>query len=151
MATKSMDAIGLLEADHRAVEDLFKQFEAAGERAGAKKQRLFETIRHELEVHTSIEEEIFYPASRAVDEEMVAEAVEEHHVVDMLIAEIAQLEPSDEAFDAKMTVLMENIEHHVEEEEKELFPKVKKELGADKMRELGDQMASRKQELKQAA
>jgi hemerythrin superfamily protein len=151
MAQRAEDAISLLEADHKKVKALFRDFEAAGERASVHKQQLFATIQQELVIHTTVEEEIFYPGVKAEAEDMIAEALEEHHVVDTLLTEIGQLNPSDEAFTAKMTVMIENVEHHAEEEEKELFPKVKKALGMEKMRELGQQMARRKQELQRAA
>ena len=141
-----MDAVKLLKDDHEKVKGLFRQFEKA--RSEDKKKQLADEIMMELEVHSKIEEEIFYPAVREKvgEDELVAEAVEEHHVVDVLMQEIKQLEPSDERFEAKMTVLIENVEHHIEEEEEEMLPDAKKKLGKD-VEALGDQMEQRKQQL----
>ena len=141
-----MDAIKLLKDDHEKVKGLFRTFEKA--RSEDRKKQLADEIMMELEVHSQIEEEIFYPAVREKvgEDELVAEAVEEHHVVDVLMKEIKQLEPSDERFEAKMTVLIENVEHHIEEEEKEMLPDAKKKLGKD-VEALGDQMEQRKQQL----
>ncbi|HEX6866202.1 MAG TPA: hemerythrin domain-containing protein [Caulobacteraceae bacterium] len=141
------DAIKLLEADHRQVEKWFKEFEATN---GQKtKDKLAEQICTALKVHTQIEEEIFYPASREAfsteQEEMVDEAVVEHAAAKTLIAEIEAMEVSEELFDAKVKVLQEMIEHHVEEEEKEYFPAVRKtEMDLEA---IGAQMAQRKEEL----
>ena len=141
-----MDAVKLLKDDHEKVKGLFRQFEKA--RSESKKKQLADEIMMELEVHSKIEEEIFYPAVREKvgEDELVAEAVEEHHVVDVLMQEIKQLDPSDERFEAKMTVLIENVEHHIEEEEKEMLPDAKKKLGKD-VEALGDRMEQRKQQL----
>jgi hemerythrin superfamily protein len=142
-----MDAITLLEKDHEKVRGLFRKFEGLTERGQKTKQRLADQIRFELIVHTAIEEEIFYPGVESHAEEMIAEAIEEHNVVDRLLLEIRELSPEDEQFAAKMTVMMENVEHHAEEEEKELFPTVKRAMGMDAMRVLGERMARRKSEL----
>lgn len=145
--TSPNDAVKLLEADHRQVEKWFKEYEATnGEKTKAK---LVEQICTALKVHTQIEEEIFYPVSREFlsteDEEMVDEAVVEHAAAKNLIAEIEGMEVGDELFDAKVKVLMEMIEHHVEEEEKEYFPETRKtEMD---MEAVGAQMAARKEEL----
>ena len=141
------DAIKLLEADHKQVAKWFEEFEATN---GAKtKAKLAEQICLALKVHTQIEEEIFYPASREAfsseQEEMVDEAVVEHASAKNLIAEIEAMEVGDELFDAKVHVLMEMIEHHVEEEEKEYFPEARK-TDMD-MEALGIQMAERKEQL----
>ena len=143
-----MDAVKLLKDDHEKVKGLFRQFEKA--RGEAKKKQLADEIMMELEVHSKIEEEIFYPAVRekggSEGQEIVAESIEEHHVVDVLMQEIRGLDPSDERFEAKMTVLIENVEHHIEEEEKEMLPDAQKKLGKD-VEALGDQMEQRKQQL----
>ncbi|HEX5776716.1 MAG TPA: hemerythrin domain-containing protein [Caulobacteraceae bacterium] len=141
------DAIKLLEADHRQVEKWFKEFEATN---GQKtKDKLAEQICTALKVHTQIEEELFYPASREAlsseQEEMVDEAVVEHAAAKTLIAEIEAMDVGEELFDAKVKVLQEMIEHHVEEEEKEYFPAVRKtEMDLEA---IGAQMAQRKEEL----
>ena len=146
----SKDAIDLLMEDHRTVEGLFARFESADD--SAEKQTLANRICLELKVHTMLEEEIFYPAVRekAGQDEIVAESIEEHHVVDVLMQEIKALEPSDERFEAKMTVLIENVEHHIEEEESEMLPSAQKKLGKE-VEALGDQMEQRKQQLLAAA
>ena len=145
-----MDAIKLLKDDHTKVKDLFREYEAAGERAHKTKQRIAEQVFLELEVHTKIEEEIFYPAVRdktgKEGKELVAEGFEEHHVVDLLIEELKGLDSEDEAYDAKFKVLTENVEHHIEEEEGEMLPEAREALGDD-MAELGERMLRRKEEL----
>jgi hemerythrin superfamily protein len=145
-----MDAITLLEADHKAVKGLFEEFRSAGEGAHRTKEGIANRAFVELIVHTKLEEEIFYPAVREQGREladMIAEATEEHHVVDLLIAELEKLSSDDERYDAKFTVLMENVEHHVKEEEGELFPKAGKALRSE-LAQLGEQMAERKVQLK---
>ena len=105
---------------------------------------------HELEVHAEVEEEIFYPAAKAKadkeGQELVAEAVEEHHVVKMLIGELKAMPEVNEQYEAKFTVLIENVEHHIEEEEKEMLPDAKKTLGKE-IEALGDEMQARKEQL----
>jgi hemerythrin superfamily protein len=143
--TKTQDAIALLKEDHRAVEKLFKDFEQA--KGDGRKERLARQICLELSVHTQIEEEIFYPACDGkVEEDMLKEAYVEHDAAKLLIAEIeAGNGQTDDFFDAKVQVLSEQIEHHVEEEEKELFPEVRK---ADiDLKALGEQLATRRKEL----
>jgi len=143
-----MDAVKLLKDDHKKVKDLFRQFESA--RTADRKMKIAQEAMNELDVHAEIEEEIFYPAAKAKADnegkELVAEAVEEHHVVKMLIAELKAMPEVNEQFEAKFTVLIENVEHHIEEEEKEMLPDAKKTLGKD-IDMLGDQMAARKKEL----
>jgi hemerythrin superfamily protein len=146
--TKQQDAIALLKADHRTVADLFAQFETA--RGDGRKQDLARKICLELSVHATIEEEIFYPACEGkVDEDLLKEAYVEHDGAKVLIADIeAGSEQSDEFFDAKVKVLQEQIEHHVEEEEKRmegLFSQARK-AGLD-LEALGQQLAQRKAEL----
>jgi len=149
-----MEATALLEKDHAAVKALFKKFEDAGDRAQQTKQRLFNDIKAELDVHAAIEEEIFYPAMQRVRakevQDQVLEAIEEHKVVKTLLKEIAQLTPDDDEFDAKMKVLHENVEHHADEEEEEMFPLAKEHLSDERRTELGEQMESRKETLKAA-
>jgi hemerythrin superfamily protein len=145
MADKN--AIALLKEDHRAVEKLFKEFEAA--KGDGRKEKLARRICLELSIHTKIEEEIFYPACEGkVDEDLLKEAFVEHDAAKLLIAEIeAGNGQSDDFFDAKVQVLSEQIDHHVQEEEKELFPEVRK---ADiDLEGLGEQLAARKSELLQ--
>ncbi len=146
--TEKLDAIALLKKDHRTVEELFEHFEKAS--GDGRKQKLAEQICLELSVHAQIEEEIFYPACEGkVEEELLKEAYVEHDGAKVLIAEIISGEPSDEYYDAKVKVLQEQIEHHVEEEEKRLeglFSQARA-AGLD-MDALGEQLAARKQELK---
>lgn len=139
----STDAIVLLKDDHKTVEKLFKQFENAGERAYTEKRKLADQIIRELTIHAHVEEEIFYPAAReAVPEttDHILESVEEHHVVVWLLAELVGLDPHDETFDAKVTVLTESVRHHVEEEEDEWFPQVRSAMGRKRLQELGQRM-----------
>ena len=147
----AQDAVELIKSDHRKVEQLFREFGEAGDRAYKTKQELVGQIVEELEVHATIEEEIYYPAveakARKDGKELIAEAVEEHHVVKILLGELGSMSSEDEAFDAKVTVLMENVRHHVEEEESELLPQSEKILGTDELTRLGEQMAARKQQL----
>ncbi|MFH9725093.1 hemerythrin domain-containing protein [Streptomyces sp. NPDC017254] len=138
-----MDGIVLLKEDHKTVEKLFKRFEKAGENAHTEKRRIADRVIAELTTHTWIEERIFYPAAReaAPDrKDHVLESVEEHHVVLWMLSELKDLDPADERFDAKMSVLMENVRHHVEEEEKEWFPDVRKAMGRKRLTELGEKM-----------
>lgn len=140
------DAVSDLIADHRKVQDLFKQYEEAKDNP-AKKQKIFQQIDMELKVHTTIEEEVFYPASREFvdDEETVNEAVVEHASAKDLMAQLEGMDPTDPYYDAKVTVLKEMIEHHVEEEETEYFPECRK--SAMDLKAIGEQMQARKAEL----
>ena len=147
MKSANNDAIELLKADHEKVKDLFEKFEALSDRSKVNKKKIADQICLELTVHTQVEEEIFYPAIREPlkDDDMMDEALVEHASAKDLIAQISEMDPGDELYDAKVKVLSEQIEHHVEEEEGEMFPKVRKakvDLAA-----LGEQMAARKEEL----
>jgi hemerythrin superfamily protein len=135
-----MHALTLLKEDHKTVEALFKQFEEAS--TPAKKKAITKKIVKELAVHAAIEEQVFYPAVRAAmeDEEVqgeVLEALEEHHVVKWVLSEIEDLDPEHERFDAKVKVLIENVRHHVKEEEKELFAHVREAMGRKELEQLG--------------
>ena len=145
--TKQQDAIALLKADHRTVEELFEKFEKAT--GDGRKQSIAEEICLDLSVHAQIEEEIFYPACEGkVDEDLLKESYVEHDGAKVLIAEIVAGGANDEFYDAKVKVLSEEIEHHVEEEEKRLeglFAQARK-AGLD-MDVLGEQLAARKAEL----
>ena len=137
-----MKATDLLKKQHRQVEKLFKQCEKAED--ARQRRQLMEQIASALKLHTKLEEEVFYPAVREIGsskaEEMVDEAFEEHHVVDLVLAELPSIDPEDERFQAKMTVLSELVEHHVDEEEEEMFPMAEKKLGAERIKELGQRM-----------
>ena len=144
------DPIAMLREDHTKVKGLFDEFEAA--RTSRSKQRIAREALMELDVHAGIEEEIFYPAFNAESdaeetEEIVLEAEEEHHVVHVLITELKEMMGSDDPrFDAKFTVLAENVRHHIKEEETQMLPKARK-LGKARLAELGAQMMDRRQEL----
>ena len=144
---ETQDAVALLKADHRAVEELFEKFEKAS--GDNRKETIAQEICLELSVHAQIEEEIFYPACEGkVEEDLLKESYVEHDGAKVLIAEILAGGPDDEFYDAKVKVLSEEIEHHVQEEEKRmegLFAQAKK-AGLD-MDALGEQLAARKQEL----
>jgi hemerythrin-like domain-containing protein len=138
------DAIVLLKNEHKDVKKLFRQFEKAGENATATKGKIVRQIIEMLIVHTYLENEIMYPQVRALLPEVeddVLESYEEHHVADLLCMELWSMDPGHERFDAKTTVLIENVEHHIEEEEDEWFPKVREGLGRRKLQEIGQQMA----------
>jgi len=144
-ASKAQDAIALLKADHMKVQDLFDQFEKA--RSESRMQTLATEICTELKIHTTIEEEIFYPAAREAidDNDLLDEAAVEHQSAKELIAQIEDGSPGDEMWSARVTVLGEYIRHHVKEEQNELFPEVRK-AGLD-LKELGQQLLERKQQL----
>ena len=138
-----MDAFELLKADHRKVEQLFSQLESA---SGKQKLQVFEQIKTELELHTHIEEKVFYPALEEPEEthDLTLEAYEEHDVVKKLLKELGRARTANEEWEAKAKVLQENVEHHVEEEENELFPKAETALGEEEIEALGAQMEAEK-------
>jgi hemerythrin superfamily protein len=144
-SSRQPDGVQLLKTDHREVEKLFSQFEKA--RGEERKMQIARTICMELRIHTQIEEEIFYPTSRDFlkDDEIVNEAIVEHQSAKDLIDEIEAMDAVDEIFEAKVTVLQELIEHHVQEEEKEYFPQCQK--SDMDLKAIGEQLAMRKQEL----
>ena len=138
----SNDAIVLLKQDHKEIRRAFRDFEKAGDDK-ARKGEIVNRILELLTVHTYIENEAMYPATRELVpdlEDDVLESYEEHHVADVLCLELASMSPGDERFDAKTTVLIENVEHHIEEEEDEWFPKVREALGRKKLQEIGERM-----------
>ena len=139
----STDAIVLLKNDHKEIRKLFTQFEKAGENAHAAKGKLVDRMIELLTQHTYIENEVMYPRVRALLPEVeddVLESYEEHHVADVLVTELAVMDPSDERFTAKATVLIENVRHHIEEEESEWFPQVRESLSRTVLREIGAAM-----------
>lgn len=127
MKAQTNDAIGMLEADHAKVKSLFDQFEGLSDRSKVSKKKITEQICHELIVHTEIEEQVFYPAVRGVvkDDDQMDEAMVEHAAAKELIAQLMDMDPGDDLYDAKVKVLAEQIEHHVGEEENDMFPKVR--------------------------
>ena len=140
----STDAIVLLKKDHQEMRKLFRGFEKAGEDAIATKARLATQIIEALTVHTYIENEVMYPRVRKLLPEVeddVLESYEEHHVADLLVLELAAMEPDAERFVPKMTVLMENVKHHMEEEEQQWFPKVREGLSRTQLQEIGAELA----------
>jgi len=139
----STDAIVILKDEHQQMRRLFKQFQQAGERATAEKGRLVQEIIGALTAHTYIENECMYPEVRRLVpdlEDDILESYEEHHVADLLTAELEQMDPAHEHFEAKTTVLMENVTHHMEEEESEWFPKVRAALGRRQLQDIGERM-----------
>ncbi|MCU1389162.1 MAG: hypothetical protein JWL72_2500 [Ilumatobacteraceae bacterium] len=146
-STRRMDAITLLRNDHKTVEALFKRFEKAGDAAYVEKREIVDRIIEELSVHAAIEEQIFYPAARSLvpaTEDLTLESLEEHHIVKWVLSELEGLDPKAERFDAKVTVLIENVRHHVEEEQTDFFPKVRDALSRNALGDLGDAMAEAK-------
>ena len=139
-----MDAIAVLKADHRHVAELFDRFEGLGDRAHATRKRTLERIIEELSIHAGIEENVFYPAVRARfaerDESIVLEALEEHHVVKLLLRELESMDAQSERYAAKVTVLREIVDHHVEEEESELFKRVRDAFSRPELRDLGAEL-----------
>ena len=142
-----MDAITLLKADHKTVSGLFKRFDKLGDSAHKTKRELVDKIIEELSIHAAIEEQIFYPAARECvpdTEDHILESLEEHHIVKWVLSELEGMDPGDERFDAKVTVLKENVEHHVEEEEQDWFPMVREAMGRKALQELGAAMEKAK-------
>ncbi len=142
-----MDALTLLKDDHRRVEALFSKFEGTGNRAFKTREKLAASMIEELSVHAVIEEQVFYPAIRKAAPNLsnhVLEAIEEHHIVKWTLSELDNLEPSAENYAAKVAVLTELVRHHVEEEEKDVFPAVRKAMKTDQLNELGEQLAAAK-------
>src|SRR5690348_14618834 len=135
----STDAIVLLKNDHKEIRKTFDAFEKAGDNAAATKQRLVDKMIEQLTVHTYLENEVMYPRVRELLpalEDDVLESYEEHHVADVLVMELSTMKPSDERFDAKTTVLIENVEHHMKEEEDEWFPQVREGLGRKQLQQI---------------
>ncbi|GEJ58111.1 hemerythrin domain-containing protein [Anaeromyxobacter diazotrophicus] len=147
-----MDALKLLTQQHAEAADLFERFEKAGKNARKTKEQLCQKLGDALTIHNTIEEKIFYPATKdARTEELLREAVEEHLAVKRLLADILQTDLGDAQFDAKMKVAQEQFQHHRQEEEKELFPVVRKMMERDELEQLGEEMEQLGNELKQQA
>jgi len=144
----STDAIVLLKNDHKDIRKLFRDFQKAGDQAFVEKGKLVKRMIELLTVHTYIENEVMYPRVRELLPELeddVLESYEEHHVADVLVVELSAMKPQDERFTAKTTVLIENVDHHIEEEEKDWFPKVREGLGRKVLQDLGaDMLAAKK-------
>jgi hypothetical protein len=142
-----MNALTLLQRDHDKVKKLLAELETTTERGVKTRQELFATIKGELTVHETIEEEIFYPAllEKAKTHEITLEGYEEHHVVDLLMGELEDLDVADESWGPKAKVMQENIEHHIEEEEGEMFQKTRQIFDERELDELGQRMQARKE------
>lgn len=140
------DAIELLETDHRRFEELLKQGEETTERAGSTRRDILETLTTELNLHELVEEKILYPALKSHPEarDIVLEGYQEHHVADVLTGELHNLPPGDERWGAKFKVLKESLEHHIQEEEGEMFRKTRGIFSQEELRALGAQMAKMK-------
>ncbi len=147
-----MNAFELLKKDHKKVSGIFEKLDATTERGVKTREELFTQLKQELDVHTRIEEEILYPVLKEAKEteDLTLEAYEEHHVVKQLLAELDELPKDDETWGAKLTVLKENVEHHVEEEEGELFDGAREVLSREQIEELGTRMEEAKLQQKKA-
>jgi iron-sulfur cluster repair protein YtfE (RIC family) len=145
-----MNAFELLKQDHKKVSGIFENLEPTTERGVKTREELFAQLKQELDIHARIEEEIFYPAIKEAKEtrDITLEAYEEHNVVKQLLAEMDELPKSDETWGAKLKVLKENVEHHVEEEETEMFPSAREVLSKEQIEELGTRMEASKQQQK---
>ena len=149
-SARASDAVALLTKDHETVRGLLKRLDAT--KTPAQRKALYEQVRDEVQVHAQIEEEIFYPAFRSAaedqdDAKLFFEAKEEHHIVDVVMDEIAGGDPAGAPYAAKCKVLKDLIEHHAEEEEDEMFPHARKLMGKDALVDLGRRLAERKKEL----
>jgi hemerythrin-like domain-containing protein len=134
-----MKATSLLEQQHRKVKALFKKLESGRSEAGP----VLEELANDLIAHMAIEHELFYPAVQALDRELISEAFEEHSLAEIALKRLLATDPEDESFKARVTATKELIEHHVKEEEEELFPKVEKKLGSERLEQLGKEMKAR--------
>ena len=144
-----MNAFQLLKEDHKKVSGIFQQLEPTTERALKTREELFTKLKQELDIHAQIEESIFYPAIKDAHEtrEITLEGFEEHHVVKMLLKELEAMPVDTEEWTAKLKVLQENVEHHVEEEEEEMFQKARQVLSEEEINELGARMEAEKKRL----
>jgi hemerythrin-like domain-containing protein len=144
-----MDAMSLLKEDHRKVKKMLAELESTTERGVKTREELFARVKRELVVHEAIEEEIFYPALKEhpKTKDIALEAYEEHHVVDTVMAEIAGVAYDDETWGAKFKVMKENLEHHIEEEEGEMFKQARQVFDQDELAQLGESMKARKEDL----
>src|SRR5256886_17423039 len=145
----SSDAIVVLKADHKEIRNLFRKFQAAGDTAVKTKERIAGQIIELLTVHTYIENQEMYPEVCALLPDLkdnVLESYEEHHVADVLCAELASMPADAERFDAKAAVLIENVTHHIEEEENDWFPKVRAGLGRSQLRDIGAKLEQARQQ-----
>jgi hemerythrin-like domain-containing protein len=144
-----MDAMSLLKEDHRKVKKILAELESTTERGVKTREELFTKVKQELVIHEAIEEEIFYPALKEhpKTKEIALEGYEEHHVVDTVMAEIEGVAYDDEKWGAKFSVMKENLEHHIEEEEGEMFKQARQVFDQDELAQLGESMKARKEDL----
>jgi hypothetical protein len=144
-----VDALQLLKGDHQKVKHMLEELDATTERAEKTRTETFERLKHDLTIHEMIEEEILYPALKgfAKTKDITLEAFEEHHVVDLIVADLDATPVTDETWGAKLTVMKENLEHHIEEEEDEMFKQARQVMDHAELAELGEQMDARKNQL----
>jgi hemerythrin superfamily protein len=144
-----MNAITLLKQDHQNVDALFKRFEQLTDSDSAdEKRQIVDKLIEQLSVHAAVEEQLFYPAVREISAELtdtVLEGLEEHHVVKWTLSELEKMSPTDERFTAKVRVLIESVRHHVEEEENDIFPKVREALTVEQLNDLGEALEKAKE------
>ena len=147
-----MDPLKMLEDDHETVKKILGDLEDTTERAVKTRTELFGRLEREMRVHEVLEEEILYPALKEHDKakDLALEGYEEHHVVDTIMGEMRDVSVEDETWTAKFSVMKENIEHHIEEEEGEMFPKAREIFSADELEEMGERMAARRKEAQAA-
>lgn len=148
-----MNALELLKKDHQHVARIFEQLVPAVHGKGHRREDLFNRLRDELRTHSTLEERIFYPALADIPEtrESILESIEEHKLVDQLLEELDSTSMDEEQWPARLKVLRDNVEHHVESEEAELFPKARQTLGEQRLAELGKELAAEKKQLKETA
>jgi hemerythrin superfamily protein len=147
-----MYVLKLLKKDHSTLQSLFSKFDRSGKSSHEKRGELFVQIRRELQIHSRAEEEIFYPALKALNDDgrrLVSEALKEHKDIDGLLTQISRLKPTDKNFDEKMETLIENVDHHVEEEEGEIFRFAEENCSEEQLEQLGQQIEERKKRLDQ--
>jgi hemerythrin-like domain-containing protein len=145
-----VDVLKTLTDDHAKVKAMLSKLDETTERSEKTRTEMLQTLKNELVVHETIEEEILYPALKehAKTKDIALEGYEEHHVVDQIMSELEATPVDDETWGAKLTVMKENLEHHIEEEEGEMFKKARQVMSEDELSELGDRMSARREELK---
>jgi hemerythrin-like domain-containing protein len=148
-AGDAMDALKLLKEDHEKVKKLLSTLDETSEEQSEKREELFAQLKRDLTIHETIEEEILYPTfeEKAKLKEIVLEGYQEHHVVDLVLGEMMEIDADDETWGAKLSVAKENVEHHIEEEEGEMFKKARQIFDEKELEELGNQLQARKTEL----
>lgn len=141
-----MKATQMLMKDHRKVEKIIETLLETTAQSRVKRKELLASLKEELQLHEKLEEDLFYPRLKTgQDKEMILEAYQEHHLVDVLLAELEDTKVNDETWKAKLTVLKESLSHHIEEEENEIFPRAEEKLGEEKLNAIGEQIKAAKQ------